>query len=269
MEENMTLIELLRKDLNDPIRQAYNANAKGKKITRVKIGRNVIRGYSAFSFIEEKTFVTPPERSSSGAMTDIQDIPTFVTPHLKIDFSLLFIEDYRKLMNLIYEQNEYVVQCYDIVKDKQVEHRMYFATEQMPKIYAIARELQGVSDPVVELLGVQDYTVELIGTNNTVDEITVVYNVNVPSGASWSLPTTSVAVNYYQNEDVILGEEAIIKNANTEYLISALTFDNKYKFEYWCTTPNPTDKDFKYTNGDIYRLGENKTLYAIWKESAK
>lgn len=267
MAYNTPLIELLKKDFNDPIRQKYNANAEGKKISEVKISGNVIRGYGAFSFINEKTLLKTPERSSSGAMSDIQDIPSFVTPHLKIDFSLLFIDDYRKLMTLIYSQNEHIVSCYDIVEDKIVTNRMYFATEQMPKIYSIARQLQGQTEEVVELLGVRDYTVEMIGTNNSVETINVQYYVNPPSSGLWAGDAFR-SKTYYQNQDVYIGEDVYVNGVdNQEYSIPALTFNNKYKFEYWCDNANGVG--FKYTNGEIYRLGTDKTLYAIWKASAE
>jgi uncharacterized repeat protein (TIGR02543 family) len=50
---------------------------------------------------------------------------------------------------------------------------MYFAPDQMPKLYAVARRLQG--DKFVEVLGIQDYTIELIGTNADLDKISVIY----------------------------------------------------------------------------------------------
>jgi hypothetical protein len=74
--------------------------------------------------------------------------------------------------------------------------------------------------------------------------------------------------SFPNNQDVYIGEDVYVNGVdNQEYSIPALTFNNKYKFEYWCDNANGVG--FKYTNGDIYRLGTDKTLYAIWKASAE
>jgi hypothetical protein len=50
---------------------------------------------------------------------------------------------------------------------------MYFSTEEMPKLWTIARAING--EEWVELLGVQEYSVEMIGTNTSVDTVNILY----------------------------------------------------------------------------------------------
>lgn len=129
-----------------------------------------LRDYSTYSFVWEKSYVSSPKRASNGSMNNIQDCSTFITAHLKIDFSLISIDDYREIMKLVYSgSNEFIVSCYDIIYDRRISVKMYFATEELPKLWNIANKIQKSREEWeewVDLVGVQGYTVELIGTNN-------------------------------------------------------------------------------------------------------
>lgn len=144
-----------------------------KHIDYVEIDGVRFTDYTAFSFLWEKTLIDSPERSENGVIENLDSYPWFVTPHLKIDFSLMSIEAYRQIMRMIYARNEFLVTCYDVVNDTMAKHRMYFATEEMPKLWNIVRVLNGAD--WVELLGVEDYSVELIGTNVALDPIIISY----------------------------------------------------------------------------------------------
>lgn len=267
MSNNMNLEQFFRLSVDSDDRKAYNANASDKKIAEVIIDGNSIKGYKAFSFIMEKSYFESPTRSSDGSMPDIQDLPTFLTPHLTIDFSLLFIDDYRTLMKLIRSKNEFVVKCYDPVEDTQVTNRMYFATEQMPKLATIARAIQGSTENSVELFGVQDYTVEMIGTNNLIEPISISYFVNPPKSGLWS-GESYVTETRYKNEQVEIGKNAIVKDTNNiKYKISSLTFNDKYVFQGWNTKSNGTG--FTYEDGSVYQMANTRNLYAKWAEGAK
>lgn len=248
---------------------------ENKHIDRVTIDDIHFNDYSAFTFLMEKTMVTSPTRSMDGSM-ELDTHAWFLTPHLKIDFSLMSIEAYRIIMKLIRSKNEFLVTCYDIVEDKDVTHKMYFATEQMPKLWSIARALNRINvqtqrpEYYTELIGVQDYTVELIGTNNDYETSTITYNLNTPSDATWSgaiTATEEAATRYTTNIGVSIwdgttndkGEE------NTQY-IANLTFNNKYKFKCWSENKNGTG--FTYLDGNEYRITQDTTLYAIWEASA-
>ena len=228
-----------------------------RNIDKVTIDNNVFTDYTAFTFLMEKSYVKSPVRSSNGSIDNLDSYAWFLTPHLKMDFSLMSIDTYRTMMKLIQTKNEFTVTCYDVVNDKDVTHNMYFATEQMPKLWAIAKALNG--DEWVELLGVQDYTVELIGTNTDVSQVSVTYNLNAPSGSTWGGETSitiATPINFTLNVGTTLSGEDV----------SQITFGNTYKFKYWCETADASG--FKYIDGNEYMFKSNTTLYAIWEAGA-
>ena len=165
----------------------------------------------------------------------------------------MHIDDYRTLMKLLRSKNEFVVECYDIVLDERVTHKMYFAPPSMPSIH----------QRYLEVLGVKDYTVELIGTNTDYETITVTYNLNKPTDATWSGETTA-------SEDIVtnhtLNVGITMSNGTEQENVTQITFGNKYKFKYWCESPNGTG--FKYVDGNEYMFSQDSTLYAIWEAGA-
>ena len=158
-----TIREILQMSPKDR-QNLYRVDGTNKQIHKVTIDGIEFSDYSAFSFLWEKTYVKSPIRSSDGTIENLDSYATFLTPHLKIDFGLLSIDNYRALMKLIYSKNEFRVTCYDIVNDTQTTNYMYFTTEEMPKLWTIVEALNGDENAVM-LLGVQDYTVEMVGTN--------------------------------------------------------------------------------------------------------
>ena len=249
-----TIKEILEMSMGQR-KQAYKATG----IDKVIIDNNEFTDYKAFSFIWEKSYVKSPERSADGSIGNLNSYATFVTPHLKIDFSMMSIDSYRVLMMLLYEKNEHLVQCYDIVNNQFSTHYMYFATEEMPKLWTIAMALNG--EEWVELLGVQDYTVELIGTNNKVLEYKLTYKLNVPSGATWSGKTETEVV-FAKNTTVNIGAGAVFTVNGTATNVKNITFGDKYIFNGWKSLDG-----IKYIDGDEYYLMGNKTLSAQWKAS--
>lgn len=139
-----------------------------KNIGVVQIDDITLKGYSAYSFFWEKTYVKSPERAMDGSISNLNGTSTFITGHLKINFSLMPIEDYRAFMKLVYKKNEFLVTCYDVIYDKRIQIKMYFATQEMPKLWTIVNKIQKSSsewEDWVDLVGVEGCTVELIGTN--------------------------------------------------------------------------------------------------------
>ena len=137
----------------------------GADIHKVYIDGKVFSDYQAFSFCWIKTLKEEPSRGDDGSIPDLDNYVWFLTPQLKINFSLLSIDDYRAIMKMIYSKNAHIVTCYDIIDDDWTTNEMYFAPEEMPKLYAITEALN--SSPT--LIGVQDYVVEMIGTNMPVE----------------------------------------------------------------------------------------------------
>lgn len=211
-------LDFLSLPFSDDNRKKYDANASGKRIGEVIIDGVKITGYSAFSFVRKLTYVKSPTRSADGSIGNLDSYPVFTTSQLQIDFSLLSIDMYRKIMNLIYARREHVVQCYDIVRDEQVTEKMYFEPEELPKLATIARQLQGETYSRVEILGVLDYVVTMVGTN---------------------MPNETININYYDYNNNIIASEQMVEN--TEMLIgegvaveniSGYKFNNKWQRGY-------------------------------------
>ena len=259
-----TIREILEMSVSDRLRQY-----KAVGIEEVVIDGNVFTDYGAFSFIEEKSYVTSPIRSADGTISNLDSYAWFLTPHLKIDFGLMSIDTYRVLMGLIQTKNEFTVSCYDVVKNKIVHHKMYFATEEMPKLWTIVDALNG-NENAIALLGVQDYTVEMIGTNAEIETVKITYKLNKPSSVVWA-DDTEVSVETPSNIALPIGDSAIIEVTDTEdstkkvaTRISNITFGDKYKFKYWAENSNGTG--FKYIDTDAYRFMTDTTIYAIWEK---
>lgn len=228
----MKVIDILRLDPQERL-ELYRAHG----IEKVIIDGNEFTDYGAFSFLWEKSYVKSPVRSGSGTISNLNSYATFLTPHLKIDFSLMSIDTYRELMQLVYSRNEFTVTCYDVVFNEITTNKMYFSTEEMPKLWTMVEALNG-NENAVELLGVQDYTVEMVGTNESIDIIEVLYydnNGNLIADATQSLEKgTEVIINY---EFVPFGN---------------YRFDGEWK----------TKQGSVIRNGDVLRLTNNLELYA-------
>ena len=250
-----TIMDILRKSVE---KRKNEYQAKG--IEKVIIDGNEFTDYKAFSFLWEKSYVKSPERSGDGTIGNLNSYATFVTPHLKIDFSVMSIESYRKLMTLLYERNEHIVQCYDIVRNEPTTNNMYFATEEMPKLWAIARALNG--ENWVELLGVEDYTVELIGTNTNFEDLDLTYQLNIPKDIVFPYKKT-VTVKVPKNTTVNIGAGAVIEVDGTNQSFTSITFGDTYIFNGWNTNADGTG--INYFNNEEYYLMGNTTLYAQWK----
>lgn len=232
-------------------REVYQVNKlPNKNIDIVYIDNNPFKDYSAFTFLMEKSYVKSPVRSGDGSINNLDSYAWFLTPHLKIDFSLMSIDSYRRIMKLIQSKNEFTVTCYDVVNDKDVTHNMYFATEQMPKLWAIARALDGAE--WTELLGVQDYTIELIGTNTDITTVSVTYHYNPPSG----LDTTEGSNSVPKGSEIIVGDVVTFKNNPP----------TGYKFKQWNSKPN--GDGMVYTDGYATTINEDLVLYAIWEQTS-
>ena len=237
--ENLTIQEILQMGVEERKNSRFNATQNGN-IEVVKIDGNEFTDYGAFSFLWEKSYVKSPERSGDGTIGNLNSHATFVTPHLKIDFSMMSIDSYRRLMELVYSKNEFLVECYDIVHNKVTQNKMYFATEEMPKLWTIARALNG--EQWIELLGVQEYTVEMIGTNASIDTVEVLYydeNGNLIAEAT---------------QEVRKGTEVII---NYNFVApSGKRFDG-----VWSTKIN--GQGTRYANGSVVSMIDNLSLYPV------
>ena len=162
------------------LREAYLKSP----IDRIKIfdGKKEIEltGYAEYSYLDEKSYKTQPVRSQDGAIEEIEEYATFLTPRLIVKYNMMGIDDYRSFMKMIKGRNGFAVQCYDPVEDKIVTNEMYVATPSMPIIY----------QQYLSALGIQEYAIEMIGTNsqskisfNVFDDAKYTYDVGL--GDTW------------------------------------------------------------------------------------
>lgn len=232
-------------------------------IDSVTIDGNKFSNYGVYSFIWEKTFVKSPQRSASGNIGNLNSYQTFLTPHLIMDFSIMSIDDYRDIMKLHYEKNEYIVECYDPIFNRKIKAKMYFGTEEAAKLYTINRKRfsNGEWEDWIDLVGVQEYKVELIGTNNSLDLISILYKYNAPYENGFPVyPNGSPMVDQAE-EDTYIGEEIVI-GANSTFPDNPPS--NNYIFKHWTTTAD--DKAPFYTNGNVLTANVGMTLYAQWQK---
>ena len=152
-------------------------NYCSQDVQRIIIDGNEFTGYKTYSFFWEKTYVKEPERGANGQISNLNSYATFITPHLQINFSLMAMEDYRRLYGLILSKNEFLVTCYDTLTNQTTTNRMYFYPDSLPKLNMLARNVfnNGAKEKWIELLGVKDYTVEMVGTNVEAEKIEVIY----------------------------------------------------------------------------------------------
>lgn len=226
-------------------------------IAEVKIDGNRFRNYGAYSFIWEKTYPKSPGRSGNGSLGNLNSYSTFLTAHLIMDFSVMSIDDYRKIMLLHYGANEFTVECYDPIYNRKIKVKMYFATEEMAKLYTIAQNRllpNGQWEEWVDLVGVTEYKVELIGTNNDLDLVSVRYVYN-----SDNTPTGAPMPDQYE-EDIYLGEEIVV-GSNSTFPDTPPT--NSLKFKHWVD-----GNGLVYTNGAVVTVNAPLTLYAVWETSS-
>ena len=253
--ENRNLYEIL--SLNPDIPEDWEiikSDYRAVDIDKVLIDKNPFTNYGDFQFIWEMSYVKEPKRSGNGSIGNLNSYAVFLTPHLILNFSVMSIDDYRKLMQLHYSIREHIVECYDPIYNKKVTVKMYFATEQMAKLHTIARKrFNGAEwEDWIELVGVREYTVDLIGTNNDLDLVSVGYVYNPPIEIDTPIP------NEYE-EDVYFGEEIIV-GQNSTFIDRPL---QGYKLKDWNTKADGSGTT--YYNGAIMTVNNETLLYAQWE----
>lgn len=265
VDDRLSVMEILQRVGTTEYREGAIKEYEAVDIAEVKIDGNRFRNYGAYSFIWEKTFVKSPERSANGSLGNLNSYATFLTPHLIMDFSVMSIDDYRKIMLLHYGANEFTVECYDPIYNRKIKAKMYFGTEEMAKLYTIAQNRllpNGQWEEWVDLVGVTEYKVELIGTNNDLDLVSVKYEYStLKSDGTLEHPTfpDGSPANPQFEEDVYIGEEIVI-GANSTFPDTPPS--NSLKFKHWID-----DSGLIYTNGAVVTVNSPLTLYAVWETS--
>ena len=266
---NLTVAELLKKPLSE--RKEITAFAE-TAIAEFSLDGVTFKGYKAYSFFYEITLLKQPERTQSGVI-DLSTHAYFLTPHLKIDYSLMPYPMFCKLRQMMTKKLTFNLTCFDTDNHTVVENvEVYFAPDSFPKFATMARKLaekDGVNK-YIEILGVKDYTIELIGTNRTVETNKITYKVNPPEGGIWE-GDAEVTKQYPKNATVKVGARAFVHSTagdeNTLKKISTLTFENpdgeksnKWEFVKW------ESGDAEYIDGNEYFVTGDKTYTAQWNQ---
>jgi hypothetical protein len=71
---------------------------EAENIHKVIIDGNEYTNYGQYRFIWEKTYPVSPERTIGGVIGGLNTLSTFLVGHLYMDFSIMSIDDYRKIM---------------------------------------------------------------------------------------------------------------------------------------------------------------------------
>jgi hypothetical protein len=289
--EKLTVAELLKQPLSE---RKFNTAFDEKEIAEFSLDGVTFKGYKAYSFFYEITLLKQPERTQSGVI-DLSTHAYFLTPHLKIDYSLMPYPMFCKLRQMMTQKLTFNLTCFDTDNHTVVENvEVYFAPDSFPKFATMARRLSeptaetvNSDNPIyevnkyIEILGVRDYTIELIGTNRDVATNEVTYVLNKPSGISsiYDNYADSVIRNYPANSTIKMGARAFIDtgkkdalgNAVVELISSLVFFENpddenskKWEFVEWKDT-----NDYTYIDGNEYFIKGNKTYDACWKEVKK
>ena len=250
----LSVMQILQRVGTIEYKQSETKEYEAVDISKVKIDGNTFSNYGQYSFIWEKTFKKSPKRGGDGSIGNLNSYTTFLTPHLIMDFSVMSIDDYRRIMLLHHGANEFTVECYDPIYNRKINVKMYFATEEMAKLYTIAQHRlldNGSWEEWVDLVGVTEYKVELIGTNNQLDLVSVRYVYN-----SDTTPTGAPIPDQYE-EDVYLGEEIVVGSNST---FPDTPPSDTQKFKHWVD-----DEGIIYTNGKTWTVNVPLTLYAVWQ----
>lgn len=239
--------------------EVFKTEYEAVNIDKVVIDGNTYTNFGAYSFIWEKSYIKSPERASDGSIVNLNSYATFITGHFTIDFSIISIDDWRSIMKQHLEKNEFVVECYDTIYNKTIKLKMYFATEELPKLFTLNRRRfsndKDEWEDFIALVGVESYKLEMIGTNSSLDLVSVIYHKNPPSDTGFNDETIG-------EPDVYAGEEIIIGREASSWYDE--TFGGKYKFKCWNTNPNGGEKG-NYLPNNAYTINVDTVLYAQWE----
>lgn len=232
-----------------------------KNLACITIDGNVIGGYGSYSFVRVVEYVSEPQRSSDGKISNLDGYTTFITPKVKLHFNAISIDGYKLLMNLITSKREFYVGCYDFVSGKWVHQNMYFYPNDYPEIFQYD----------LQVLAVLNFDIELIGTNTNNENIVITLNSNYPTSRGQAGDSR---VNIHGNAvtgdanyniaDAYQNEYAYISYPNNFVYDKKLIVDTvEHRFSHWNTKADGTG--LSTNDGGEIALPADTTLYAIWE----
>lgn len=254
----MTILEMLR--LKPEIRKNISMSST---LSQFSLDNEVYTGYNAFSFFWEFTYPNEPERSLGGVM-DLTNNAYFVTPHLKIDFSLMSYNDFMRLRIQQLSKKTFILKCHDTDFNQELEREVYFSPDTLPNFLTVGRTIGG--EKYTELFGAKKYTVELIGTNRNVTKNYITYFANIPTGQenkSNILAKPYSTYTYDTGNNVNVGSN-ITFLSTTGRQLATINFIAGRSLKGW--SDNPTATTAKYTANESYSFKQSNpvVLYAVW-----
>lgn len=232
-----------------------------KNLACITIDGNVIGGYGSYSFVRVVEYVSEPQRSSDGKISNLDGYTTFITPKVKLHFNAISIDGYKLLMNLITSKREFYVGCYDFVSDKWVHQNMYFYPNDYPEIFQYD----------LQVLAVLNFDIELIGTNTNNENIVITLNSNYPTSRG-QVGDSRVDIHgnavtgdaNYNITDAYQNEYSYISYPNNFVDDEKLIVDTvEHRFSHWNTKADGTG--LSTNDGGEIALPADTTLYAIWE----
>jgi len=206
-----------------------------------KLGEVIINGedFSAYSDIftlDTMTWQEEPSRALDGSMPDINEIERFPVPRVWIDFSLMPIEDYRRLLSALNRDAEFPVTYRNLETGQMVTHMMYVHPLDRYKIH----------NRGPDLIGINGVKITLVGTLNNPQTYSVAYAFNGASGT----PKPTQTAQYGQVITIEGPDDWVYENM---------------QFFSWNTKPDGTG--IRLVPGQKYVVTSDIILYAIWMEN--
>jgi len=220
------------------------------RLEPIEINGEQFVGYSSFYCINTKTYVQEPERTLDGSIPNIEDYETFLVPRVKISFSYMTIDDFRRFLRAI-TPNEFNVKYYDYEIDQIVTHKMYIEPREMAEIY----------NRGFEILATTGLEISLIGTLNDTNYLTTTYYDNVKY-SDISSGGENAYIPFFTKDKLTYGMYDSILNGKNYNHHKTSSDTNTYTFKYWTTNADGTGS--KYYSNETYRAVGNLVLYAQW-----
>lgn len=202
--------------------------------------------YEGLVSVNTKTYVEEPSRTNDGSIPNINQYETFFVPRVTVTFSVLSIDDYVRMSNVI-APNEFVVKYYDKRFKSFVSHKMYCEPEELTSFY----------NKGTTVIGLLDFSISFIGTLNDEQEFSVKYSAN--GGSIKNLKGEYTYNTEYSYGDVVIW--------NGDYWKAIYQKDNFNGIQppnttYWQELSNITEWSVtvNYGSGDCVNYGGNKYI---------
>lgn len=126
------------------------ADAIAKKL--VIDGVEVTKMYSYLFSENVLTYQKSPERSGTGAISNINTLSTFYVPRLYVEFNYISLKDYQFILRLI-NKPEFTIEYFDFESGKYIKNKFYLEPQQRQNINAWGGYFRGITSYVLSFIG--------------------------------------------------------------------------------------------------------------------